>query len=134
MLRRKETNVQVKIEIFSSRIKRVSNLLNQRRNMVILLNTYRTVCKRSGVGAGDPRLIEECWHSNRMVRPTFSQIIMCLDKIVLNCSKQGWWKDTFKLPWYAHAFLCFLSRFIDVYCLLYSLSKQQTRKVKNCGF
>lgn len=44
-------------------------------------------------------LIEECWHSNRTVRPTFSQIIMCLDKIVSNCSKQGWWKDTFKLPW-----------------------------------
>lgn len=44
-------------------------------------------------------LIEECWHSNRTVRPTFSQIIMRLDKIVSNCSKQGWWKDTFKLPW-----------------------------------
>lgn len=44
-------------------------------------------------------LIEECWHLNCRVRPTFSQIIVRLDKIVTTCSKQGWWKDTFKLPW-----------------------------------
>ncbi|KAL5583569.1 hypothetical protein UlMin_016011 [Ulmus minor] len=44
-------------------------------------------------------LIEECWDSNPVVRPTFSEIIVRLDKIVSNCSKQGWWKDTFKLPW-----------------------------------
>ncbi|XP_042008009.1 integrin-linked protein kinase 1-like [Salvia splendens] len=44
-------------------------------------------------------LIEECWHSSPSVRPTFSQIIIRLDKIVMTCSKQGWWKDTFKLPW-----------------------------------
>ncbi|CAA0818431.1 Integrin-linked protein kinase family [Striga hermonthica] len=44
-------------------------------------------------------LIEECWHPDCVVRPTFSEIIIRLDKIVMNCSKQGWWKDTFKLPW-----------------------------------
>ncbi|OIW00552.1 hypothetical protein TanjilG_24282 [Lupinus angustifolius] len=45
-------------------------------------------------------LIEECWDSEPVVRPTFSQVIVRLDKIVANCAKQGWWKDTFKLPWY----------------------------------
>ncbi|XP_022722877.1 dual specificity protein kinase shkC-like isoform X2 [Durio zibethinus] len=44
-------------------------------------------------------LIEECWDKEPVVRPTFSEIIVRLDKIVANCSKQGWWKDTFKLPW-----------------------------------
>ncbi|KAH1236951.1 Integrin-linked protein kinase 1 [Glycine max] len=44
-------------------------------------------------------LIEECWDPTPVVRPTFSQVIVRLDKIVANCSKQGWWKDTFKLPW-----------------------------------
>ncbi|XP_061365712.1 integrin-linked protein kinase 1-like [Gastrolobium bilobum] len=44
-------------------------------------------------------LIEECWDPEPVVRPTFYQIIVRLDKIVANCSKQGWWKDTFKLPW-----------------------------------
>ncbi|KAF1875710.1 hypothetical protein Lal_00006340 [Lupinus albus] len=44
-------------------------------------------------------LIEECWDPEPVVRPTFSQVIVRLDKIVANCSKQGWWKDTFKLPW-----------------------------------
>ncbi|OWM67861.1 integrin-linked protein kinase 1-like isoform X2 [Punica granatum] len=44
-------------------------------------------------------LIEECWDAEPVVRPTFSEIIVRLDKIVSNCSKQGWWKDTFKLPW-----------------------------------
>ncbi|KAM7279410.1 hypothetical protein ACFE04_006544 [Oxalis oulophora] len=44
-------------------------------------------------------LIEECWDEESVVRPTFSEIIVRLDKIVANCSKQGWWKDTFKLPW-----------------------------------
>lgn len=44
-------------------------------------------------------LIEECWDPEPEVRPTFSQVIARLDKIVANCSKQGWWKDTFKLPW-----------------------------------
>ncbi|XP_003525000.1 integrin-linked protein kinase 1-like isoform X2 [Glycine soja] len=44
-------------------------------------------------------LIEECWDPTPVVRPTFSQVIARLDKIVANCSKQGWWKDTFKLPW-----------------------------------
>ncbi|KAJ6690839.1 SERINE/THREONINE-PROTEIN KINASE TNNI3K-RELATED [Salix koriyanagi] len=45
-------------------------------------------------------LIDECWHSEPVVRPTFSEIITRLDRICSNCSKQGWWKDTFKLPWY----------------------------------
>ncbi|BBH08640.1 Integrin-linked protein kinase family [Prunus dulcis] len=44
-------------------------------------------------------LIEECWDPKPVVRPIFSEIIVRLDKIVANCSKQGWWKDTFKLPW-----------------------------------
>ncbi|KAK7318761.1 hypothetical protein RJT34_03468 [Clitoria ternatea] len=44
-------------------------------------------------------LIEECWHPEPVVRPTFSQIIVRLDKIFATCSKQGRWKDTFKLPW-----------------------------------
>ncbi|XP_011001833.1 PREDICTED: serine/threonine-protein kinase CTR1-like isoform X2 [Populus euphratica] len=44
-------------------------------------------------------LIDECWHSEPVVRPTFSEIITRLDKVCCNCSKQGWWKDTFKLPW-----------------------------------
>ncbi|KAJ1405408.1 Serine-threonine/tyrosine-protein kinase, catalytic domain [Sesbania bispinosa] len=43
-------------------------------------------------------LIEECWDPEPVVRPTFSQVIVRLDKIVANCSKQGWWKDAFKLP------------------------------------
>nr|XP_017178642.1 integrin-linked protein kinase 1-like isoform X2 [Malus domestica] len=44
-------------------------------------------------------LIEECWNPEPVMRPIFSEIIIRLDKIVSNCSKQGWWKDTFKLPW-----------------------------------
>ncbi|KAJ8755172.1 hypothetical protein K2173_018970 [Erythroxylum novogranatense] len=44
-------------------------------------------------------LIDECWHPEPVGRPTFSEIIVRLDRIVANCSKQGWWKDTFKLPW-----------------------------------
>ncbi|KAL2507175.1 Integrin-linked protein kinase family [Forsythia ovata] len=44
-------------------------------------------------------LIEECCRPDCVVRPTFSEIIFRLDKIDMNCSKHGWWKDTFKLPW-----------------------------------
>ncbi|KAM1815945.1 hypothetical protein FF1_000398 [Malus domestica] len=44
-------------------------------------------------------LIEECWDPEPVMRPIFSEIIVRLDRIVANCSKQGWWKDTFKLPW-----------------------------------
>lgn len=43
-------------------------------------------------------LIEECWDKEPFQRPTFSEIIVRLDRIVANCSKHGWWKD-FKLPW-----------------------------------
>ncbi|KAD3336941.1 hypothetical protein E3N88_32461 [Mikania micrantha] len=46
-------------------------------------------------------LIEECWYPDLAIRPNFSEIIIRLDKIVKNCSKHGWWKETFKLlPWY----------------------------------
>lgn len=44
-------------------------------------------------------LIEECWSTNPMIRPTFAEIIVRLNKMYSNCSKQGRWKDTFKLPW-----------------------------------
>ncbi|XP_019160271.1 PREDICTED: serine/threonine-protein kinase STY17-like isoform X1 [Ipomoea nil] len=44
-------------------------------------------------------LIEECWNPDHVVRPTFSEIILRTDRIVTNCSKHGWLKDTFKLPW-----------------------------------
>ncbi|KAJ9701774.1 hypothetical protein PVL29_006935 [Vitis rotundifolia] len=44
-------------------------------------------------------LIEECWNPEPVVRPIFSEVIVRLDKIVVHCSKQAWWKDTFKLPW-----------------------------------
>ncbi|KZV52596.1 hypothetical protein F511_24793 [Dorcoceras hygrometricum] len=53
-------------------------------------------------------LIEECWHPDCVVRPTFSEIIVRLDKISVNCSKQGSWIDTFKLPWYACSLFHFL--------------------------
>ncbi|KAI7746770.1 hypothetical protein M8C21_025280 [Ambrosia artemisiifolia] len=45
-------------------------------------------------------LIEECWYPDLAIRPNFHEIIIRLDKIVKNCSKHGWWKDAFKLPWY----------------------------------
>lgn len=44
-------------------------------------------------------LIEECWDVNPAVRPPFSEIIVRLDKLYATYSKQGRWKDTFKLPW-----------------------------------
>ncbi|KAI7748040.1 hypothetical protein M8C21_028544, partial [Ambrosia artemisiifolia] len=44
-------------------------------------------------------LIEECWYPDLAIRPNFHEIIIRLDKIVKNCSKHGWWKDAFKLPW-----------------------------------
>lgn len=50
-----------------------------------------------------PRLIEECCHPDCVGRPTFSEIIVRLEKVVVKCSKHGWWKDAFKLPWYASA-------------------------------
>ncbi|CAI0396910.1 unnamed protein product [Linum tenue] len=46
-------------------------------------------------------LIDECWHPEPVARPTFSEIIVRLDRIVAHCSKNGRWKDTFKLPWYS---------------------------------
>ncbi|KAG8499979.1 hypothetical protein CXB51_006589 [Gossypium anomalum] len=47
-------------------------------------------------------LIEECWDPEPLIRPTFSEIIVRLERIVASCTKQGWWKDTFKLPWYGN--------------------------------
>ncbi|KAF3674812.1 putative amidohydrolase YtcJ-like [Capsicum annuum] len=44
-------------------------------------------------------LIEECWHPDSFIRPTFSEIIVRMNRIVANCSKHGWLKDTLKLPW-----------------------------------
>ncbi|PHT43519.1 HIPL2 protein [Capsicum baccatum] len=44
------------------------------------------------------RLIEECWHPGSFTRPTFLEIIVRMNRIVANCSKQGWLKDTLKLP------------------------------------
>ncbi|KAL2470118.1 Integrin-linked protein kinase family [Abeliophyllum distichum] len=44
-------------------------------------------------------LIEQCWHPDCAMRPTFSDIIVRMDKIIMNGTKHGWWKDTFKLPW-----------------------------------
>nr|GEV85747.1 dual specificity protein kinase shkC-like [Tanacetum cinerariifolium] len=44
-------------------------------------------------------LIEECWYPDLSIRPKFSEIIIRLDKIVGYSSKQGCFKDTFKLPW-----------------------------------
>lgn len=46
------------------------------------------------------RLIEECWDPNPAIRPTFLEIIIRLDKLCATCSKQGRWKDNFKLRWY----------------------------------
>ncbi|RWW22383.1 hypothetical protein GW17_00013410 [Ensete ventricosum] len=45
-------------------------------------------------------LIEECWNPQPGVRPTFSEIILRLDKMYANCPKPGRWKENFKLPWY----------------------------------
>ncbi|XP_008800972.1 integrin-linked protein kinase 1-like [Phoenix dactylifera] len=48
---------------------------------------------------GLKELIEECWHPQPTVRPTFSEIILRLDKLYANCAKKNGWKDNFKLPW-----------------------------------
>ncbi|XP_057546820.1 integrin-linked protein kinase 1-like isoform X2 [Amaranthus tricolor] len=44
-------------------------------------------------------LIELCWSGDPSLRPSFAEIILRLDGVVAHGSKQGWWKDTFKLPW-----------------------------------
>uniref|UniRef100_A0A0D9VI53 non-specific serine/threonine protein kinase n=1 Tax=Leersia perrieri TaxID=77586 RepID=A0A0D9VI53_9ORYZ len=44
-------------------------------------------------------LIQECWDPTPSVRPTFEEIIVRLNKIYANCTKQTRWRDTFKLPW-----------------------------------
>jgi hypothetical protein len=43
------------------------------------------------------RLIEECWHPQALARPTFSEVIIRLDKIYAHCAKQGSWKDSLKI-------------------------------------
>ncbi|KAF8642760.1 hypothetical protein HU200_067142 [Digitaria exilis] len=42
-------------------------------------------------------LIEECWHPQAMARPTFSEIIIRLDKVYSHCDKQGSWKESLKI-------------------------------------
>ncbi|XP_047061513.1 integrin-linked protein kinase 1-like isoform X1 [Lolium rigidum] len=42
-------------------------------------------------------LIEECWETHTMARPTFSEIIIRLDKIYEHCAKQGSWKESLKI-------------------------------------
>lgn len=44
-------------------------------------------------------LIEECWSADPIVRPTFAEVIVRLNKMYANCPKQGGWRQTFKLPW-----------------------------------
>lgn len=67
-------------------------------------------------------LIEECWDPEPVVRPTFSEIIVRLDKIVANFSKQGWLKDTFKLPWYVLLFANMLNVMSGIFCNEYGLN------------
>lgn len=57
------------------------------------------LCKSKGYPSDLRELIEECWDPEPVVRPSFLEVIVRLDKIVANCSKHGWWKDTFKFPW-----------------------------------
>jgi hypothetical protein len=44
------------------------------------------------------RLIQECWDRNPWVRPTFSAVIVRLDRIRPLCVKESFWKGTFKFP------------------------------------
>ena len=42
-------------------------------------------------------LIEECWETHPMARPTFSEMIVRLDKIYAHCMKHGAWKESLKI-------------------------------------
>lgn len=67
---------------------------------LICLEGMRPPFKNKSKYPSDLReLIEECWDPKSVSRPSFCEIIARLDKIVLTCAKQGWWKDTFKFPW-----------------------------------
>ncbi|WOL11255.1 serine/threonine-protein kinase STY17 isoform X2 [Canna indica] len=44
-------------------------------------------------------LIEECWSPQPIMRPTFSEIILRLDRMYESYPKPSRWKDNFKLPW-----------------------------------
>ncbi|KAH7685112.1 Dual-specificity kinase protein [Dioscorea alata] len=44
-------------------------------------------------------LIEECWDPEPLVRPTFSEIIIRLDKLFASCPQAGQRKGAFKLLW-----------------------------------
>ncbi|CAH2042879.1 unnamed protein product [Thlaspi arvense] len=69
---------------------------------------YPTQLKEVDVMMDGERLIEKCWHPDSAARPSFYDIIIQLNKIVANCSKHGWWKDTFKLPWKLEAQRCLI--------------------------
>ncbi|CAA7396615.1 unnamed protein product [Spirodela intermedia] len=44
-------------------------------------------------------LIRECWNPEPLMRPTFSEMIVRLDKIYAACAKVGRWKNNFMLLW-----------------------------------
>lgn len=54
-----------------------------------LMILYPTSSKKNSILN---RFIEECWYAEAVVRPTFSDIIVRLERIFVHCSTQGWWK------------------------------------------
>lgn len=86
------------LSILYMRYFRISDQLELKSYSVVLFVHYATF---------QDRLIEDCWHPDCAARPSFSEIISRMNVIIANCSNHGWWKDTFKLPWYAYAFLVF---------------------------
>ncbi|KAK8962368.1 Serine/threonine-protein kinase CTR1 [Platanthera guangdongensis] len=72
--------------------------------------------KSKGYPSELKELIEECWDPEPLIRPSFSEIIVRLDKLDAQCDK-GQWKDTFKLPWY----VIILHKFVRLTFLALSL-------------
>lgn len=69
-------------------------------SLMICVEGKRPPCKKFKHYPPDLKdLVEECWSADPSIRPNFAEIIIRLDKVIASCSKQGWWKDTFKLPW-----------------------------------